>query len=86
MDGDEGWVNKALLSDRRTVVIHADESVSMMDDPSRMDARVLARLEPNVIATVVECQVARCKLSTGGFAGWVERKYLWGLYPKEEIQ
>ena len=84
MNGNEGWINKALLSDRRHVVVQGQEPVSVYekDDTS---SRLTARFEPGVIARVEECAAGWCKLSAGGFSGWVERNMLWGIYPQEEI-
>lgn len=83
--GDEGWINKALLSDKRSVVIRGDEPAAMIDKDED-GAVTIARLEPGVVAAVSTCGKTRCRLSAGGFSGWVERNILWGLYPQEEIQ
>lgn len=82
--GDEGWVNKALLSNRRSVIIQGDEAAQMQDDASGT-GRVVARLEPGVIASLDKCEKDLCRVSAGGFSGWVKRKTLWGIYAKEEI-
>jgi SH3-like domain-containing protein len=84
IDGDEGWINKALLSDKRSIIIKADETVDMREGFTR-DARIMARLEPGVIAVLQKCDQDWCQISTGGFSGWVERNFLWGIYDREEI-
>ncbi|MGZ9096740.1 MAG: SH3 domain-containing protein [Micavibrio sp.] len=84
IDGDEGWINKALLSDKRSIIIKADEAIDMREGFTR-DARIMARLEPGVIASLQKCNGDWCQISAGGFSGWVERNFLWGIYAKEEI-
>ncbi len=84
IDGGEGWVNRALLSDRRSIIIKADEPVDMRENAAE-DARVMARLEPGVVAMLDKCDPRWCKVSAGGFSGWIERKFLWGIYAREEI-
>ncbi len=84
VNGDEGWVNKALLSNKRSVVILGEEAVTMQNDSSET-ARLIAKLEPGVIASLDKCEKDFCRISSGGFSGWVKRKTLWGIYPKEEI-
>lgn len=82
--GDEGWINKALLSDRRSVIIRGDQIVDMREDAAA-SSRVMARMEPGVIARLQKCEGGWCRLSVGGFEGWAERKALWGVYPQETI-
>ncbi len=84
INGDEGWINRALLSDRRSVIVKADEAVEMRERAGD-DARVMARLEPGVVALLSKCDPQWCQVSAGGFSGWVERKVLWGIYAREEI-
>ncbi len=84
-DGDEGWINKALLSDKRFVIIRGDGPVEMREGFTA-SARVMARMEPGVVARLQKCDSAWCSISAGGFQGWVERKSLWGVYPQESIQ
>lgn len=84
MNGDEGWINKALLSDRRHVVIQGQDEVPVYEKDDS-GSRLVAKFEPGVVARVEECATGWCKLSAGGFAGWVERNILWGIYPQEEI-
>ena len=84
VDGDEGWINKALLSDKRFVIIRNDEPIDMREGMG-MDARAMARLEPGVIARLKKCDEGWCNISAGGFDGWVQRKILWGIYAQEEI-
>lgn len=84
-DGDEGWINKALLSDKRSVIIRGDEAVTMREGFTE-SARAMAKLEPGVIARLQKCDGSWCNISAGGFQGWIERKALWGIYPQEIIE
>jgi SH3-like domain-containing protein len=84
IDGDEGWINKALLSDKRGVVIQSKTPVDLREGFSQ-NARVIAHLENGVIAKLQKCTETWCQITSGGYQGWVQRNFLWGLYPKEEI-
>ncbi len=84
IDGDEGWINKVLLSDKRSVIVRGEGESDMHEAPAG-GARVMARLEPGVVARLQKCNPDWCNLSVGGFNGWVERKILWGIYAQEEI-
>lgn len=92
IDGDEGWINKALLSDKRGVVVRStaskDKNAAPVDlrEEGRMQARIIARLENGVVAKLGKCTEIWCQINAGGYQGWVQRTVLWGLYPKEEIK
>lgn len=84
-EGDEGWVHQSLLAGQRTVLIKADDLVPLRKDPRSPD-RLVAKLEPDVIAEVATCEQQLCAVSAGGFSGWAERKFLWGIYEGEELE
>ena len=84
VEGDEGWVHQSLLTGQRTVLIKSDDLVPLQKEP-RSPGRLVAKLEPDVIAEVTACEGDVCSVSAGGFSGWAERKYLWGIYAEEEL-
>ena len=49
------------------------------------DARIIAWLEPNVVAAVEACHAAWCEIKADGYEGYVERKFLWGIYDSEDF-
>ncbi len=82
-DGVGGWVHYSLLSGVRTAIIERDMlGLQARPDPQ---SRVVARLELGVIARLEECRGDWCKLSTGGYSGWVPIKDLWGVQKGEII-
>lgn len=83
-EGGDGWIHQSLLSGERTALIKADDLIALREKPEE-DSRMVARVEPNVIAHMEKCDAAWCRVSAGGFRGWVKRNSLWGIYEKEEI-
>lgn len=87
-DGEEGWVHKSLLSVDRTVIIStcSDGSgiVPLFRDASS-ESVVVAKAEKGAILDLETCVNAWCQASFGGFDGWIERKFLWGIYPNENF-
>lgn len=83
--GTEGWIHKSLLCGKRTVIIMGSLQ-NLYDKPDSQSA-IIARIEPNVVATVTETQPNWCKIEIrndqGRFKGWVSRKQVWGLYADE---
>jgi SH3-like domain-containing protein len=82
--GTEGWVNQALLSGRRTVVIYPGEGV-MRIAPDAI-ARPVARLENGVVGRIGSCREEWCEISVGQMEGWVSKETLWGVYPREVLE
>jgi SH3-like domain-containing protein len=76
-NGLGGWVHYALLSGRRTVLVEADE-LQMRARPAS-DAPVRARAERGVVAQLDECARDWCRISAGGYRGWVPTDAIWGV-------
>ncbi len=76
-DGAGGWIHYALLSGVRTVIVEQD----MLPAHSRPDPKtpVLAAFELGVIARLGACDPDWCRVSAGGYRGWVPKSDLWGV-------
>ncbi len=85
MDGSEGWVHQSMLSGTRTVLITGQEPVGVRRKPSEK-ARLVAYMEPEVIAALHECQPDWCRVESSGYKGWVSRASLWGVYKDEVVE
>ena len=84
MDGTSGWVHKTMLDGARYAIVKAKEPRVVRAEPSEK-GRPLLKTEPKVIARVVECEKDWCRLLLSGRKGWIEKKYLFGVYPDEAI-
>ena len=83
MDGAEGWIHQNLLSRNRfAIVIGAVRT--LMRDPEPDSVPVVVA-EPGVIAQVLRCREAWCRLEIAGRSGWLLRAHIWGVYPDERI-
>ncbi len=52
----------------------------------RENARWVAQLMPGAIADLDECATGWCLVRAEGYHGWVQRKYIWGLYDDEDFK
>lgn len=76
-DGAGGWVHYALLSGVRTVLIEKEMTpVHSRPDPA---SQISAHFETGVVARLGECSESWCKISAGGYRGWVPKTVLWGV-------
>lgn len=81
-DGETGWAHSSLLQLRRTVLVRGKEAQAMRRSPDT-NARVVARVEPGVIGSLVGCEGAWCRIEAGGERGWLPRAVLWGVGPED---
>lgn len=84
VDGDEGWVHQSLLSPKRSALVRADELINL-NEKGDITTPVIARLEPQVLALVSACDGQWCEVESGGYHGWAEQKFLWGVYAGERF-
>ena len=83
-DGTEGWVHQRMLTTVRNVVVKGALR-TLRSDPNP-DAAAVARAEPGVIAHLLECRDAWCRIETQGVKGWLQRSEIWGVLPNEIVQ
>lgn len=83
-EGEVGWVHKSLLSGKRTGLIQSGDMVSAYRKP-KLDARLVAYLEPQTMGDLEECEREWCEFSAAGYRGWVQKKFIWGAYDAEEF-
>jgi SH3-like domain-containing protein len=82
-DGTEGWVHERMLTSRRSVVVTgAPRTLRSDPDPA---AHAVARVEPGVIARLLECKGAWCRVESQGIKGWLPRAEFWGVFPDETV-
>jgi SH3-like domain-containing protein len=93
-EGATGWVLGSMLSGRRTAVILPWEVKSGKEQPIMAtvrddaydDARAIAHVEAGVLAGIIGCDGKWCRVSVGGYRGYIEQQKLWGAYQGEVIK
>ncbi len=83
--GTEGWMISTVLSSRRTVIVTGRETRPMHREPREASA-VIAKLDPGVIARLLSCDPAWCRVEVAGFRGWLRRGAFWGVRPGEKVE
>ena len=93
-EGTTGWVSGTMLSGRRTAVIlpwlvrsgQAEPAVAVLRDDDSDGAKAIAQVEAGVLASIIGCDGRWCRVSVGGFRGYIEQTKLWGAYQGEVIK
>lgn len=82
-EGTEGWIHQNMLTSKRHGLIRGKEAVLYSKNDSK--SQPLARLQEGVMVDFLKCQGDWCQVRTNGFKGWIQRVFLWGLYPGENL-
>lgn len=87
-EGAEGWVLHSLLSGRRTALVAPWKKGidSILYSNASPKSAPVAKLQPNVIASVRGCDGAWCRILGEGFDGYIQQSNLWGVYPNEKVE
>ena len=91
-EGASGWIPRALLSSRRTVLVLPWEAKKKkgalidLKQATRSSSRTVARLEAGALANVKSCNGKWCRVSIGNFRGYLDQTSLWGVYPGEIVR
>lgn len=85
-DGEEGWILQNMLSGKRTAAVapwRRGQTMSLYQ--SAGGGGMVARLQADVIGEIESCTGEWCRISAGGYEGWIEQTMLWGVYPGESV-
>ena len=81
--GTQGWMLKALVSERRTAIVAAPQPIELRDRPA--GTAVAWRAAPGVVGRISECGGGWCRFDVKGQAGYAEQRDLWGVEPGETL-
>lgn len=92
-DGASGWVLQSFLSGRRTALVDPWDvkpgtpppQIELYADNSER-ATLIAKVEAGVIANVLTCDGAWCRVTIDNYKGFLQQKKLWGVYEAEVIR
>ena len=80
-DGAGGWVNFALLSGVRSVLVTQDMAQAYSKPDAQSD--VIYQSELGVIGKLMQCVPDWCRVSVEGEKGWLPKAALWGVTATE---
>lgn len=76
-EGTEGWVHKAMLSGQKAVMFI--KGGFMLRREASYNSAPVVKVEQTVTANLEECVDGWCFVEVGGFKGWAQHDYLWGV-------
>ncbi len=82
-EGAEGWVHRAMLSSKRSLIV-VGQGQTMRKDATD-DSAAVARLASGYVVMVSRCGREWCEVEASGYEGWLRRDHVWGILPGERL-
>ena len=79
-----GWIHKSLISGTRTGIVlsNDDKTIKLLNT---LNGKIIGEIGKGNIVYLEKCKIDWCLVSSGNYKGWINKKYLWGVKEKEEI-
>ncbi len=75
-ENNSGWIHISQLSKKKTAINIKNNSV-LYKKPT-IFSRPIAKLEIGRLILIKKCKVEWCKITSGGYSGWIFKSSLWG--------
>ena len=75
-ENNTGWIHISQLSKKKSAINIKNNSI-LYKKPT-IYSKPIAKLEAGRLVLIKKCKVKWCKITTGGFKGWIFESSLWG--------
>ncbi len=75
-ENNSGWIHISQLSKKKSAINIKNSSV-IFKKPT-IYSKPVAKLEIGRLVLVKKCNEQWCKITSGGYTGWIFKKFLWG--------
>ena len=75
-ENNSGWIHISQLSKRKTAINYKNNSI-LFKKPT-IYSKPIARLESGRLVLIKKCKTKWCKVTSGGYEGWIFKSSLWG--------
>ena len=75
-ENNSGWIHISQLSKKKSA-INTNNNSLLYKKPT-IFSKPIAKLEIGRLVLIKRCKVEWCKISSGGFRGWIYKNALWG--------
>ena len=75
-ENNTGWIHVVLLSKKKSAINIKNNSI-IYKKPT-IYSKPIAKLEVGRLVLIKKCKVKWCKITSGGFVGWIVKSSLWG--------
>ena len=75
-ENNTGWIHVVLLSKKKSAINIKNNSI-IYKKPT-IYSKPIAKLEVGRLVLIKKCKTKWCKITSGGYSGWILKDYLWG--------
>ena len=75
---NSGWIHISQLSKKKSAINTKNNSV--LYKKSTIYSKPIARLEVGRLVLIKKCKEKWCKITSGGYSGWIIKSSLWGKF------
>ena len=75
-ENNTGWIHVVLLSKKKAAINIKNNSI-LFKKPT-IYSKPIAKLEVGRLVLINKCKTKWCKITTGGYSGWIFKDSLWG--------
>ena len=79
-----GWILGDLLSGRRYGVIESLE-INLIDVYKKPGKKIIGEIGIGNLVKLNKCRKNWCFISIDNYKGWIEKKYIWGVFQNENF-
>jgi|TARA_B100001063_G_scaffold178344_1_gene167275 SH3-like domain-containing protein len=76
-ENNSGWIHISQLSKKKAAITIDDDLILFSN--STIYSNPLAIIKKGRLVKIIKCKNEWCKINTGEFKGWLQKKSLWGL-------
>ena len=77
-ENNSGWIHISQLSKKKSAITLDDNLILFSN--STVYSNPIAVIKKGRLVIINKCKDEWCKISSGEFKGWLEKKSLWGLF------
>jgi len=75
-ENNSGWIHISQLSKKKSAINIKNNSI--LYKKSTIYSEPITRLEVGRLVLIKKCKIKWCKIRSGDFYGWINKKFLWG--------
>ena len=84
-DGAVGWMNVAMLSSARTIIVTGKGRAQIRADAD-LQSKVTGLADPGAVAGLKVCTMDACRIHTDQIDGWIAKDRIWGARQDEIVK
>ena len=77
-ENNSGWIHISQLSKKKSAINTKNNSV--LYKKSTIYSKPIAKLEVGRLVLIKKCKMKWCKITSGGYEGWIFKSSLWGKF------